>query len=56
MHMFFDKHQDNLRLAKSLLTTIGPAGTVDDIRRWLRLRNDAVTVDVKPTDFRSLKG
>jgi len=54
--MFFDKYRDNLRLAKSLLTTVGPAGTVDDIRRWLRLRNDAVTVDVKLTDFRSLKG
>lgn len=42
---------DNLRLIRSLLTMIGPAGTVEDILNWLKTRNEAVIVDVKLVDF-----
>lgn len=54
--IFPNTRQDNLRLAKSLLSSVGPAGTVDDIRNWLRERNKAVAVDVKLVDFKALRG
>ncbi len=46
--------QDNLKLAISLLTDVGPAGTVDDIRLWLKERNDAVKVDIELTCFNKM--
>lgn len=54
--MSFEYMKDNLRLVRSLLTNEGPAGTIDDIRQWLRKRNEAVQVDIELTDFSDLKG
>jgi oxidase EvaA len=48
--------QDNMRLVRSLLTNKGPAGTIDDIRQWLKKRNESVQVDIELTDFSDLKG
>ena len=39
---------------KSLLTFDGPAGSVDDIRGWLKKRNGAVKVQVELTDFAAM--
>ena len=54
--MICENTQDNLRLVQSLLTNIGPAGTIDDIRQWLKKRNEAVQVDIELTSFSNLKG
>jgi len=53
--MVSEQRRNNLLLAKSLLSTVGPAGTVGDIRAWLEKRRAAVAVDVRLTDFRSLR-
>lgn len=54
--MSCENTQDNLRLVQSLLTNNGPAGTIDDIRQWLKIRNEAVQVDIELTSFSNLKG
>ena len=46
---------DNLRLADSLAALTGPSGSVEDIRDWVKKRNESVTVDVDLVDFASLK-
>jgi len=46
---------DNLRLADSLAALTGPAGSVEDIRVWVKKRNEAVKVSVDLVDFASLK-
>ena len=46
---------DNLRLADSLAALNGPSGSVDDIRDWVKKRNQSVAVDVDLVDFAALK-
>ena len=52
--MDLERWNDNTRLMKSLLTVVGPAGSVDDIREWLKKRNAAVKVQVDLTDFAAM--
>ena len=46
---------DNLRLADSLAALHGLSGSVDDIRDWVKKRNESITVDVDLVDFAALK-
>jgi len=45
----FDEH-----IIKSLLTTKGPSGTVEDILTWVMRRNREVVVKINPVPFKAL--